>query len=44
MSGLAVSGFGTGVASAYFLLNGASMIFTGKDIGQHIDDYVNKIN
>jgi hypothetical protein len=40
MSGLAVSGFGTGIAGTYFLLNAGSIIFTGKDIGQHIDGLI----
>ena len=37
MGGLAVSGVGTSIAGTYFLLNAASVIFTGKDLGQHID-------
>ena len=37
MSGMAVTGVGTAVAGTYFILNAASIIFTGKDIGQHID-------
>lgn len=40
MSGLALSGFGTGVAGAYFLLNVGSIYFTNKDLGQHIDGYI----
>jgi hypothetical protein len=37
MSGLAVSGFGTGIAAGYFILNAASILITHKDLGQHID-------
>lgn len=37
MSGLAVSGFGTGIATGYFILNAASILITNKDLGQHID-------
>jgi RHS repeat-associated protein len=37
MSGLAVSGFGTGIAAGYFILNAASILITNKDLGQHID-------
>lgn len=39
MSGLALSGVGTGVAGTYFMLNFGSVLFTGKDIGQHIDEF-----
>ena len=41
MSCLAVSGFGSGVAGTYFLINGACVIFTHKDIGQHVDALIN---
>jgi len=37
MSGLAVSGIGTSIAATYFILNAGSILFTGKNIGQHID-------
>jgi RHS repeat-associated protein len=42
MSGLAVSGYGTGVAAGYFLLNSGSILYDGKDIGQRYDELVNK--
>jgi len=42
MSGLALSGVGTGIATTYFLLNAASQLLTDKSIGEHIDDVVDK--
>jgi hypothetical protein len=40
MSTMALTGIGTGIAGTYFLLNAGSIIFTGKDIGQHIDGLI----
>lgn len=40
MSVLALSGYGTGVAVAYFIVNGGITLITGKDSGQHIDEIV----
>jgi hypothetical protein len=37
MSTMALTGFGTSIAGAYFVLNAGSILLTGKDIGQHID-------
>lgn len=42
MSALAVSGVGTSIAGTYFLINGACLIFTDKDLGQHIDGFIKK--
>lgn len=38
MTGLALSGVGTGIASTYFIANGACMVFLHKDIGQLIGE------
>jgi len=40
MSKLAVSGFGSGIYTSYFLINFGSQLITGKDIGQHIDNFI----
>jgi len=40
MSGLPLTGFGSGVAGAYFIANAATIYFTDKDIGQHIGNYI----
>jgi|GEM_PF-2108303 len=40
MSALAATptGITQGIAGTYFLINGASALFTGKDLGQHLDE------
>ena len=40
MSGLALTGFGSGLAMGYFYTNTALQITTGKDIGQHIGSFL----
>ena len=46
MSALALSptGVGQGIAAAYFLANGITILATGQDIGQHIDSSVGAYN
>ncbi|WP_294215793.1 hypothetical protein [uncultured Chryseobacterium sp.] len=35
-------GWGQAIAGTYFLVNGITTLVTGKDIGQHIEEAVNK--
>jgi hypothetical protein len=42
MSALLLSGYGTPVATAYFIVNGTLVLFTSKDIGQYSDEDIKR--